>query len=97
MDLEEFNRKAKEIFENEVVPQIEKAKMKQTAVEFLVGKMITNGALDFSDITKAKEMEKEQIMNAHRHGFTEGTCFGATTIYKFMSAEQYYNETFKSK
>jgi len=36
MDLEEFNRKAKEIFENKVVPQIIKAKMKQTAVEQII-------------------------------------------------------------
>ena len=40
------------------------------------------------------EMEKEQIIDAHKSGFTEGTCFGATTIYKFQSSKEYYKETY---
>lgn len=73
---------------------------KQTAVEWLEKEFIklestigVHGVM-YELIEQAKEMEKQQIMDAHRHGFTEGTCFGATTIYKFISAEQYYNETF---
>ncbi len=48
--------------------------------------------------TKAKEMEKEQIIDAHTHGFSEGLPYGMSpTGYKFMSADDYFNETFKSK
>lgn len=42
------------------------------------------------------EMEKEQIKNAHSHGFSEGLPYGMSPIgYKYMSAQDYYNETFK--
>lgn len=60
-----------------------------TAVEFLVGQMITNGALDFSDIAKAKEMEKRQIIDACKYGnnFEQGD----------LRCEVYYNKTFKSE
>jgi hypothetical protein len=74
--------------------------MKQTAVEYLFEQLweTPKDKLTWHSILEqAKAMEKEQIIDAHRHGFTEGTCFGATTIYKFISAEQYYNETFKSE
>ena len=49
-------------------------------------------------LNEALQMEKEQIIDAHNYGFTEGTCFGASPIgYKFVESEQYYNETFKTK
>jgi hypothetical protein len=66
----------------------------QTAVEWLIEKIKNFDYVADTLIKQAKEMEKQQIMDAHRHGFTEGTCFGATTIYKFISAEDYYKETF---
>lgn len=85
--------------------------MNQTAVEFIAEKYnyitwlrnrdeISAGTADewrARFLEQAKEMEKQQITNAHKHGFTEGTCFGATTTYKFLSAEDYYNETFYTK
>ena len=61
---------------------------KQTAVEWLVMKWATQGTLHSSDITKAIEMEKEQILES----FTEG-CFAESWVLK--SAEKYYNETYK--
>ncbi len=71
----------------------------QTAVEWFISKLptryknaIMNDCKD--EIMQAKQMEKEQTINAHNHGFTEGTCFGATTVYKYVTAEQYYNETY---
>ena len=68
----------------------------QTAVDWLIGEIelgLSHKGMK-SAFHKAKELEKQQIMVAHKHGFTEGTCFGATTIYTFTSSEEYYNETF---
>jgi 3-keto-L-gulonate-6-phosphate decarboxylase len=74
--------------------------MKQTAVEWLE-ELIECGA-DLEQIKKclpkAKEMEKEQIIDA----YDEGDNNGADRIYYHSdrdnkSAEQYYNETFKSE
>ena len=68
--------------------------MKQTAVEWLE-EFMTNGKRKSIGIislacAKAKEMEKEQIMNAWMHGFEE--------IQPYIdSSEDYYNETFKSE
>jgi len=69
--------------------------MKQTAVEWLVEKLnIKYGNNDFiithiNEIEQAKEMEKEQIINAWSDGkFESSGC---------IEAEQYYNETFKSE
>jgi hypothetical protein len=61
--------------------------MKQTAVEWLVQQLSKEWQLEDRDlhlIEKAKEIEKEQIMNAHYEG---------SENYK----RQYYNETFKSE
>lgn len=76
--------------------------MKQTAVEWLIEQIEIKNGKEFSSyysefIEQAKAMEKEQIIEAYRHGFTEGTCFGATTIYKFITAEEYYTSTYGSK
>jgi hypothetical protein len=58
--------------------------MKQTAVEWLISKLKNLDAIDNKDIKQAKEMEKEQIIDA-RDALFNGT------------PEQYYNETFKSE
>ena len=77
--------------------------MKQRAVEWLIDKLKSQGLLigepdNLVAVNQAKEMEKQQIIDAHNHGFTEGTCFGASPIsYKFIESEQYYNETFNTK
>ena len=71
--------------------------MKQTAVEWLVeefkekltGNNLPNWVLDI--IEQAKAMEKEQIENAYRKGYTESS-WG-----RHSNSEQYYNETFKSE
>ena len=60
---------------------------KQTAVEWFVEKLPLiqqEGLRD--EIEQAKEMEKEQIIEAH----------GAKQYHKTVSGEQYYNETFKN-
>jgi len=70
---------------------------KQTSVDFLLeefsailGKVnftTMQGLLLKDAIEKAKEMEKEQIIEAH----------GAKQYHKTVNGEQYYNETYKNK
>ena len=67
---------------------------KQTAVEWLLKQLLANGDIrwrgtsifDLSE--QAKAMEKEQIKVAWLNSLTKGD---------YCSAEEYYNETFKSK
>jgi hypothetical protein len=70
--------------------------MKQTAVEWLEEMMNVNGNISvyFQEILdQAKEMEKEQIMDAYDAGLFDGTMDDVNDrIHK-----QYYNETFKSE
>ena len=65
--------------------------MKQTAVEWLVEDLIHKG-IDLKHyqiiIGIAKEMEKEQIINA---------WIATDNELQRISAEKYYNETFKSE
>jgi hypothetical protein len=60
---------------------------KDSAVEWLYN-LSKQRELDKFDWEQAKEMEKEQIVEA----FDNGTYFS-----KWPDAEQYYNETFKSE
>jgi len=63
--------------------------MKQTAVEWLV-EQICGDHTDLwqKEIEQAKEMEKEQIVNAYNDCEWTGD---------HEDGEQYYNETFKSE
>jgi hypothetical protein len=70
IDVEEFNRNAKEVFENEVVPQIKKAKEdNMTAVEWLEKIRQGQKGQPFDDyeweiaFNHAKKMEKNQIID----------------------------------
>ena len=72
---------------------------KQTAVEWLE-ETIKNGYKAsqgiilsdfFNAISQAKEMEKQQIIKAVNFGDERGK------ISTYLTAEQYYNETFKSE
>jgi len=68
--------------------------MKQTAVEWLVEHLnLDETSPNYNNLTieKAKQMEKEQIIEfANNYGFD--IC-----AYDYERAEQYYNETFKSE
>jgi hypothetical protein len=67
----------------------------ETAVEWLIQELKENSLLTFDEwkelFEKAKEMEKEQIIEtynkAHSDGYKDIDKFG----------EQYYNKTFKSE
>ena len=70
--------------------------MKKTAVEWLYEQILLT-PLDIRSINKcleqAKEMEKQQIMNAWLiDGYTD-----LTNNYWVNEFEEYYNETFKSE
>jgi hypothetical protein len=68
--------------------------MKQTAIDWLIEKLAQNGVLHSSDIHKAKEMEKEQIIHAYGQGVADeaGEILDAT-----KDAKQYYNQKYNSK
>lgn len=62
---------------------------KKTAVEWLVNELKDSiGLKDMHAIEKAKQMEKQQIINSYDHM----RCIG-----NFENGKQYYNETFKTK
>lgn len=61
--------------------------MKKTAVEWLY-ELSKKRELDKFDLQQAKEMEKEQIVNAYNDCEWTGD---------HEDGEQYYNETFKSE
>jgi hypothetical protein len=48
-------------------------------------------------IQQAKELFEQQIKDACQQGFYDGLDMAKTKKSKFKSAEQYYNETFKTK
>ena len=68
--------------------------MEDTAVKFLIDEIscrfIISEELRIA-MYKAKEMEKEQIIDAYVDGYEEGY------IHKFSRAKYYYNETYKSE
>jgi len=61
-----------------------------TAVEFIIEQLAKNGVLHSSDIAKAKEMEKEQIVRAIDNVYFDKDG-------NEMTGEDYYNTTFKSE
>jgi hypothetical protein len=63
----------------------------KTAVDYLVEQLADNGILHSSDISKAKEIEKEQIIKAVYESM------GTNLDPNMGRAELYYNETFKSE
>ena len=62
--------------------------MKQTAVEWLMEEYINGLAINLQIMKKALEMEKEQIKDAWINSLTKGD---------FNSADEYYNEIYKSE
>ena len=71
--------------------------MKQTAVEWLAEVVAEMGYVSIEILEQAKEMEKEQIIDAWDDGYDKGTRDRIEKISNPIgNAEQYYNETFKS-
>jgi hypothetical protein len=69
----------------------------KTAIDYLVEKLAENGIIHSFDISKAKEMEKQQMNDvwdsAHQAGRFEGKGIAEKNWQTF---EDYYNETFKT-
>ncbi len=82
-----------------IIKPLNQNRMKQTAEEWLIEQFETTEFM-FHDrssiINKAKEIEKDQIIEAHgdkkRTKSNPGSC--VTYAYTF-TGEMYYNETFK--
>ena len=77
--------------------------MKQPAVEYLVEQLLPKALSQeqYYHIEQAKEMEKEQIVKAYDQGSEAGYVLAKNDDFiegfKMKEAEQYYNETFKTK
>ena len=67
----------------------------KTAIEYLVKAWVEQGTLYAEDIVKAKEMEKQQIIEAHGVKLKKSR---AVTNYEYWyTGEDYYNDNFKNK
>jgi hypothetical protein len=68
-----------------------------TSIEWFVDQLpvrIVNQYMQ--EIDKAKQMHKKEILNAHKHGFSEGVPLGASPLdCRYKTSEEYYQETFK--
>jgi len=65
--------------------------MKQTALEWFIEQLINEEGIDFIPtifVNQAKEMEKEQIIDAHNNGY------GSGYMDEGISPEKFYNETY---
>ena len=77
--------------------------MKQTAVEWLVEQYKKVGGISISMSKQAKEMEREQIIEARNNGFMasgegwngEYGIEDINLLTQEIKSEQYYDETFK--
>lgn len=76
-----------------------------TAVEYLLDQMFNHGGLKKEQgvmymspelVEKAKEMEKQQIIDAYRDGRSDQQSARNGEFYSRM-AEQYYNEIFNNE
>ena len=57
----------------------------KTAVEWLLEQYVNKGIITIEDIEQANKMFEEQVIDAYE-----------TSHISMMTAEQYYNETFKT-
>ena len=70
---------------------------KMTAVDWLMEEMSKTYIFnqdDFDMFKKAKEMEKEQIMDASGSGWSDGVLYSNGEIWTYQSPEHYYTETY---
>ena len=72
--------------------------MKQTAVEWLVEQICGDHIHEWKkEIEQAKQMEKEQIIEAVESTIKSVKLTDDKTAFFAMGGEGYYNETFKSE
>lgn len=69
--------------------------MKETAVELLIRELdLDNNSYNMKRINQAKEMEKEQIMDAYGVGFNNGCSYMFDGKTEYNNLEEYYKETY---
>lgn len=68
----------------------------KTAIEVLIEHIFAGHDSQWKqEIEEAIKLEKEQLLDAYRKGFSEGVCFGVSpTGYNHISADEYFNKTF---
>jgi hypothetical protein len=74
----------------------------KTAIEWLESEMLEHyspfdNKLLYEAIHKAKEMEKNRIIEAHFNGCETGEMFNNENRAFITDSEQYYNKTFKQQ
>jgi hypothetical protein len=77
-----------------------KIESKMTAVEWLMEEMQKTYIFnqdDFDMFKQAKEMEKQQIIDAVDYGKNHSYDYSEDNEVDYYSAEQYYNETFNNE
>ncbi len=68
--------------------------MRKTAIDYLVEELTSNGGVIYvGQIQKAKEMEKQQILDAH----IDASELGGFEASAEDWANRYFNETYKNK
>ena len=65
-----------------------------TAIEWLIDQIDNKGKWRNEVLNQAKEMEKQQIIDAHGSKLKKSR--GVTNYEYWYTGEQYYNETFKN-
>ena len=66
----------------------------KTAVDYLIEQLAKNGVLHSSDIAKAKEMEKQQIVDAYDDGQRNPYEYSENLDVNWYDGRRYYNQTF---
>ena len=86
-----------EVNDEPVKKKVSKPKMKETAVEWLLSMLNYNQQMLGTKeiIEKAKEIEKEQMIEAYDEGYSIRDYYGNRS--DNTTSEQYYNQTFKSE
>ena len=74
---------------------------KQTAVEWLVQQVnsdcLNSSFIRIELVKEAKEMEKDQIIDAYEQGFDDACDDANEMMPQYTGAEQYYNENYGGK
>ena len=67
--------------------------MAQTAVEWLIKRYHDFGTLYYEDMTKAKEMNKEQRIKDYNAGYTDSQCNHINDAENYANEQNYLHES----
>lgn len=63
----------------------------QTAIEWLIKRYHDCGTLYYEDMTKAKEMEKEQCIKDYNAGYNDAQCNHINDAENYVNEKDYIN------